>query len=53
MKMTMKVQFDPLNIAGSELAKAIKAVDKDAEITFHNSRETTPKKAAKPEAVKS
>jgi len=43
MKMVMKVKFDPLKIAGSELSKAVTAVDQDAEITFHNSREEKPK----------
>jgi hypothetical protein len=43
--MIMKVQFDSLKYAGSELEKAVKAVCQDAQVTFHNSRE---KAEAKP-----
>lgn len=39
MRMTMKVVFDPLKIAGSELEKAVLTVASAAVVTFHNSRE--------------
>jgi hypothetical protein len=49
--MTMKVQFDPLKIAGSELEKAVLTVDKDAKVSFHNTREESTKPVRLPVVV--
>jgi hypothetical protein len=46
MKMTCKIQFDPLVVAPKDIVEAIAAqkLDANVEITFHNSREATAPK---------
>jgi hypothetical protein len=46
----MRVQYDEMMHAGKTLEDAVKAVAKDAVVTFHNTREASEKPKA---AVKS
>jgi hypothetical protein len=57
MKMVVKITFDPMDVAPKAIKEAVIAAGVKAEnISLHSQREAaeaTPKKATKPEAVRS